>query len=319
MGQYLKTFPIKNLYYIKEGVKDMPAKINLLNQTFGKLLVIEETDKRKNKSVVWKCQCECGNIEEFSSHQLRSDGIIQCKTCGTVRKPNHGLTKNIVGEKFNHLTVLEKTSQTQGGKILYKCQCDCLESNIVFVNRTDLISGHTKSCGCIRRKFQIGDTINNRKILKIVPSRGEQTGARYLCECLFCNNIYEASSTTIQKTISCGCQKSIGEFNIMQILKKNNIPFIKEYCIQQYRYDFAITDQNKNIIRLIEFDGEQHYEQNIKNSGWNTYEKYQYTLQNDLTKNQIAKDLNIPLARIPYWERDNISIELLFNEKYLIL
>ena len=30
----------------------MPAKINLLNQKFGKLLVLEETEKRKNKSVV---------------------------------------------------------------------------------------------------------------------------------------------------------------------------------------------------------------------------------------------------------------------------
>lgn len=30
----------------------MPAKINLLNQKFGNLLVIEELDKRKNKSVV---------------------------------------------------------------------------------------------------------------------------------------------------------------------------------------------------------------------------------------------------------------------------
>ena len=33
----------------------MPAKINLIGQTFGKLKVLEETSKRKNKSVVWKC------------------------------------------------------------------------------------------------------------------------------------------------------------------------------------------------------------------------------------------------------------------------
>lgn len=60
----------------------MPAKINLLNQKFGKLLVLEETNKRKNKSIVWKCQCDCGNIEEFSTKELRSDGIIQCRQCG---------------------------------------------------------------------------------------------------------------------------------------------------------------------------------------------------------------------------------------------
>ena len=56
----------------------------------------------------------------------------------------------------------------------------------------------------------------------------------------------------------------------------------------------------------------------IKNSGWNTYEKYQYTLKNDLKKNQIAKDNNIPLVRIPYWERDNITLKLLLEDKYLI-
>ena len=30
----------------------MPAKINLLNQQFGKLKVVEETSKRKNKSEI---------------------------------------------------------------------------------------------------------------------------------------------------------------------------------------------------------------------------------------------------------------------------
>ena len=83
--------------------------------------------------------------------------------------------------------------------------------------------------------------------------------------------------------------------------------------------DFAIFDKNDNIIRLIEFDGEQHYEQNIKKSGWNTYEKYQYTLNNDKAKNELAKLNNIPLIRIPYWERDNITLELLMGNKYLIL
>jgi DNA-directed RNA polymerase subunit RPC12/RpoP len=50
-------------------------------------LVIEETDKRKNKSVVWKCQCKCGNIVEYTTKNLRSDGIIQCPNCGTNRQP----------------------------------------------------------------------------------------------------------------------------------------------------------------------------------------------------------------------------------------
>ena len=111
----------------------MPAKINLLNQKIGKLLVIEETNKRKNKSIIWKCQCDCGNIEEFSTKELRSDGIIQCHQCGNSRKPQINLTENIIGKKYNHLTVLEKSEKRIGGKIGYKCQCDCEKKTILYV------------------------------------------------------------------------------------------------------------------------------------------------------------------------------------------
>ena len=31
-----------------------------------------------------------------------------------------------------------------------------------------------------------------------------------------------------------------------------------------------------------------------------------------------AKELGIPLIRIPYWERDNINLELLLSNKYEI-
>lgn len=298
----------------------MPAKINLLNQKIGKLLVIEETNKRKNKSIVWKCQCDCGNIEEFSTKELRSDGIIQCHQCGNSRKPQINLTENIIGKKYNHLTVLEKSEKRIGGKIGYKCQCDCEKKTILYVSKTDLENNHTTSCGCARRKYKIGDIISNKQIIGYIGSKNNNGHYYYKVKCLLCGREYEALGQTLEKTVGCGCQKSIGEFNIIQILQQNNIKYYKEYCFPNslLRFDFALLDKDNNIYRLIEFDGEQHYEQNIKNSGWNTYEKYQYTLKNDLKKNQIAKDNNIPLVRIPYWERDNITLKLLLGDKYLI-
>ncbi len=298
----------------------MPAKINLLNQKIGKLLVIEETNKRKNKSIIWKCQCDCGNIEEFSTKELRSDGIIQCHQCGNSRKPQINLTENIIGKKYNHLTVLEKSEKRIGGKIGYKCQCDCEKKTILYVSKTDLENNHTTSCGCTRRKYKINDIISNKQIIGYIGSKNNNGHYYYKVKCLLCGREYEALGQTLEKTVGCGCQKSIGEFNIIQILQQNNIKYYKEYCFPNslLRFDFALLDKDNNIYRLIEFDGEQHYEQNIKNSGWNTYEKYQYTLKNDLKKNQIAKDNNIPLVRIPYWERDNITLKLLLEDKYLI-
>ena len=40
--------------------------------------------------------------------------------------------------------------------------------------------------------------------------------------------------------------------------------------------------------------------------------------QRDLFRNQWAAAHNIPLVRIPYWERDNITLEMLLGDKYLV-
>lgn len=295
----------------------MPAKINLLGQHFGKLEVIEETSLRKNSSIVWKCRCDCGNTESFSTKELRNDGLIQCHSCGSNRKPIINRTQYI-GKVFNGIKILEKTNKKSGGKIIYKCKCIC--GNIFECNITDIQSGHTKSCGCLRKKYQIGDIINNREILDISNKKNKNRSIYYKCKCLLCGNVYDVLAQTLDNTISCGCQRSKGEFNISQLLQENDIHYKKEFIFPDtlYRFDFAIIDNNNQIIRLIEFDGEQHYEDGVRKSGWNTYEKYEYTLQNDLKKNQIAKENNIPLVRIPYWERDNITLNIILGNKYLI-
>ena len=51
-------------------------------QRFGKLTVIELTDKRtKSKNVIWKCKCDCGNTTEADSGELGSGSK---KSCGCI-------------------------------------------------------------------------------------------------------------------------------------------------------------------------------------------------------------------------------------------
>lgn len=118
---------------------------------------------------------------------------------------------------------------------------------------------------------------------------------------------------------SCGCLKSIGELHINQILSTNNISYISQYTNEllksdkegYYKFDFALLDDNNNIIRLIEFDGIQH---TINNN----YFKDDTIQKRDNIKNKYAKDNNIPLVRIPYYKRDNITLEDLLTDKYLV-
>ena len=47
-------------------------------------------------------------------------------------------------------------------------------------------------------------------------------------------------------------------------------------------------------------------------------EKFIKQKQNDEIKNKYALSHNIPLIRIPYSEKMNISLNLIFGDKYLI-
>lgn len=65
----------------------------------------------------------------------------------------------------------------------------------------------------------------------------------------------------------------------------------------------------------MEFDGIQHFEE--RNSFFkDTLSQRQ---ENDLYKNNWAKEHNIPLKRIPYTEIDNITLEAIIGNQFLIL
>ena len=55
--------------------------LNLIGQRFGKLIVIEKTTKRQDAMIVWKCQCDCGNITYVPTSYLTAGDT---KSCGCL-------------------------------------------------------------------------------------------------------------------------------------------------------------------------------------------------------------------------------------------
>ena len=129
----------------------MGKALDLTGQTFGRLTVLEKTEKRQNKSIVWKCRCECGNICETNASNLRSNKV---KSCGCLKKETDKQPKgnviNMIGKTFGHLTVIERDGSDGRGEAKWLCQCDC-GSSIISVLGSNLRNGHTTSCGCERR------------------------------------------------------------------------------------------------------------------------------------------------------------------------
>lgn len=65
---------------------------NLINKKFGRLTVLEKTNERKNKKVIWLCKCTCGNVKTVRSTDLVSGNIV---SCGCLQKEllKNGLSK----------------------------------------------------------------------------------------------------------------------------------------------------------------------------------------------------------------------------------
>ena len=56
--------------------------------------------------------------------------------------------KDLTGQRFDRLTVIERCIDANLHGTVWKCKCDC--GNVVDVFAGNLTRGHTKSCGCLR-------------------------------------------------------------------------------------------------------------------------------------------------------------------------
>lgn len=215
-------------------------------------LISKQVDK--NNYLYWTCKCSCGEILQLSGSELHHR-----KTCGKHNNPN-----DIVGKDFGRLHVVEATDIVRGGQRMYLYNCSCGSTGIL-VGRSNLITGHSSSCGCLH-------------------SKGEEVISAILSDA---NLLFEK-------------QKTFDDF--------------KRSTHGKFKFDFYV-----NNSYAIEFDGPQHFKHH-KFTGWFTEETFNLIRERDLFKNQYCFSNNIPLIRIPYWEKDNLTIEDLIpkTSKFLL-
>ena len=282
----------------------MPKALDLTNKKFGKLLALSKAPKRNDKYTRWICQCDCGNQVEVRTDYLRNGHTT---SCGCVKKLIFS-QKDLVGQKFGRLTVLENLP---GGK--KKCKCDC--GNIVKVKTDNLINGNTQSCGCFQKEqtskacFQslVGNKYGKLVVIERVENdRFNQVQYKCLCEC---GGVSIVSANNLRNGItnSCGCIKSKGEMIINKWLQQHNINFKTQYShneiiLESGRrpfFDFAIFDNDNKLICFIEYNGKQHYQ---VTGGWNDEKQFLLTKCRDEQKKNQCEKLNIPLYIIKYDE-----------------
>lgn len=240
---------------------------------------------------------------------------------------------DLTNKKYEYYTVIDRNEERtkQNGKNVYwNCKCHC--GKIFVATTSEINKQKIKSCGCMssyltgKAHFQdlVGEIFGELEVLERdynYPQHGKKPRTMWKCKCS-CGNIISVSRSHLigRNQSSCGCKNSIGELNINKILTENNIIYKSQYTNNDLRtnkngylkYDFAIFDNDK-VIRLIEFDGPQHFQQT--NFFKEELEKIQ---ERDNIKNSYAKNNNIPLVRIPYSKRDNLTLEDLLGDRFLI-
>lgn len=109
------------------------------------LCIIPPDENRHNTFAL--CRCECGTVKEVRLSYILNERSKDCG-CGRKNTLSNIFTKNLVGQRFGKLVVLEMLDErSSNGKIMYRCKCDC--GNEVNVVGNSLVTYHTLSCGCL--------------------------------------------------------------------------------------------------------------------------------------------------------------------------
>lgn len=249
---------------------------------------------------------------------------------------------DLTGQVFGKLTVIDCAGKIDGRRYFWNCRCEC--GNIKAILGTSLRNGNTKSCGCNRSKglvdynkqqsqeaiIPIGTRFGKLIVIENLGMRPQVEGHNrrwYKCQC-DCGEIKEVMGNLLKQgqTQSCGkCISSLGEYQIQQILDDNNInyyydsplPELVKETGRRLRFDFIIYDNNfEKPIRFIEFDGRQHIRG--PEAGWSNSDSLETIQERDKIKNKFCADKGYPLVRIPYTKINQMTLEDIMGDKYLL-
>lgn len=139
-----------------------PARFSVEpNQRFGRLVVQEELLKRDLQGPPrWaaRCLCDCGTevivLLQNLKFRTRSCGCMKRRgTMSTAFAESRGQRPRLntvrPQERFGRLVVLREMRRDGSGWAA-ECECDCGEKTTVLVN--NLLSGSSRSCGCLQRQ-----------------------------------------------------------------------------------------------------------------------------------------------------------------------
>ena len=128
---------------------------------YGLLTVVKTLEQNdENNNGLTEFVCDCGKEATIRTSAVKLGYV---RSCGCL---SYKELKIFAGDKFGHLTVIEKDEDSNRNKV--RCLCRCGSEASVFAHQ--LKSGMVKSCGCFKGNHNQG---------KRIPSLTIMTGDRF--------------------------------------------------------------------------------------------------------------------------------------------
>lgn len=290
-------------------------------QKFGMLTFIEPTDERDWAQIVWKIQCDCGEIILRASTRIVAG---KTESCGCLNRTNYS------GQKFGMLTFIEPTNEKSGGRIVWKLQCDC--GKTVSFGSKNVVNGNTKSCGCLSKKDWSGQKFG--RITFIEPTSKRKNGQvvwRVKCDCNGDVILRKPNAIIQGRTKSCGClNKDANRARFIERTpeylalkrRKNNARAKKQRAKNPLRYAVssaikqALNENSSSKKGKSCFNYLPYTTQELRNyigelfepwMNWNNYGKYLAKEWDDenLSTWTWSLDHIIPQSDLPYTSMDD--------------
>ena len=115
---------------------------------------------------------------------------------------------DLAGRRFERIQVLAFSGRASG-TVLWQCRCDC---GTEFIARAgNLLTGHTRSCGCLHREMLSPDIAGQRfgRVVAVERSGSADRNSLWICRC-DCGNEFVTKGVSLRNggTQSCGCARA---------------------------------------------------------------------------------------------------------------
>jgi hypothetical protein len=185
--------------------------VPLSGHRYERLVVLHVVERRSGGNV-WLCRCDCGNERRVARGNLRSGVTRSCGCLNREVMTNRDRVE-LGGQRFGRLEVLRAYSENgRTGGTRWLCRCDC--GNEKDVLAASLVSGKTKSCGCLNREEtsqRLSVDLTGQVFGKLTAVRvGNRVGPAgligWVCRCE-CGKEPTISVASLRNgnTTSCGC------------------------------------------------------------------------------------------------------------------